>query len=478
MPTWLNPATIVSILILIGLVVGVFLGPSFLFFRSLNKLLVGNPVFGLGAVILAVILILTSTILPWTLILTIPGVLIFVIKCYEWIDDRFLDDRIGGWITSQKLVFIKVIPSNNSRTKVVDMERFLFNIHSVYGGRTQKDMRTTGKYFEEFAIEIHATDNRVEMYIKLYKNSLIAFIGAAKTCFPSVQFIEVEDPLKTWPSDIRDLRKVYSVFDGGELSFVASEVYPTKNILEIQASSQEVNNNPILMLVGVLEEVQAEDYIVLQWVIRPMDTAGNGTIKKWEKEITAIKKDLATNSAVTIASTGQVNPFTKAEESIINGCERKMTALNFQTKFRFALFGGKITGKRYLPNIMAYLKLFATEKQVIVPKVKTWNDSPSATWGNFVDQLYWKPENEKMQRQTYQAFLERSLMGGGPVKYWDVYSLAAMLHVPNTTLEKVIISDTSHLLPNQAEVVDLNFNQSKTSYDINRLKEQFQNQKI
>ena len=351
------------------------------------------------------------------------------IKIYEWVDDRFIDDKIANWIFKQKTVYAKFNLNSNYTCNVSEMEKFLLSLHAAYGSRSQKNMRVEGKYFEDFSLEIHTLDGEIQMFLKMYSNSQSLFETAMKLHLPNFEYSFTEDPLSNFPINWSQASKQWKTFDGGEFSMINSEIFPIKNYQELTFSNPDYQITPINQLINVLKGVNDGDYICLQFLIRPQDISGEKS--KWESSLNKLKKEYASNSAIGIGGNGNVNPYTAQEISIINKSEQKINAPCFQTKIRFTLLGKKSTGKKYLAGIMTYWKNFATDKQAIVPKPKSWDESPNATWGVFWDKLYWTPEMEKRARQFYLAFLNRSFGKGGETQFWDINSLASIIQIPN-----------------------------------------------
>ncbi len=425
---------------------------------SLFKIFVGNIFFALAFGIGLTSLLIGSFFNPWGWPLTILVLFTTFTKFYEWIDDRFLDEKIGGWIVSQKYTFVQIIPNINSDATIGQMEKFLVAISSVYGNRTQKDFRTSGKFYDEFTFEIHSDGGKVAMYVRMNKDSsLPVFMTAAQTHFPKVQFVEVANPCENWPEKWQEMNKKYQHLIGAELTFPGSDLFPTKNVTDLQRENTEnqLVKDPFLVLVKSLEQVNPEDYVVIQFICRPFDHA-KVVGKKWKTQLASLKKELANNAEVARGKGGLIQPYTLQEENLINSCEQKMSNVNFHVKARAVLFGAKITSKRYLPGLMGYLKIFYTDRQVIIPKEKTWDESDNATWGPFWDKLYWAPEQEKRRREMYLALIKRSGGRGGDKNFWDVRSLAAIFHIPNTNFTRGVLS--SEFLQTGAAISDVDYN--------------------
>jgi hypothetical protein len=386
-------------------------------------------------------LVFVTVLFPTFIPLTIVCIIIFGIKIYEWSDDRYLDAKIGDWVGNQKIVFLKLITSDDLDLNIQSMEKFLLMLHGTYGNRSQKDLRTTGKFYEEFTFEIHSSGGSNSIFLKLYKNSLDVFVSATKLYFPTLQFIEVEDPFVNMPKKWQESTKKWKNSDFGELSLGGKAIFPLKEKSELSINNQQYKNTPINQLLSFLESVEGGDLVIIQYIFRPQDLINSGIKKSWEKDINDLRKELATNAAVSINSVGIVNPYTPNEVTLIQNVEKKLTNQVFDVKIRFALFGKTITGKRYLTGIMAYFKNFVTEKQFILPNPKSWGDSPNAIWGVFVDNIYWNNESRKRSQQMYSALLNRSLGSGGERKYWGIECLSCVMQFPSYNLNRTIISN-------------------------------------
>ena len=351
------------------------------------------------------------------------------IKIYEWVDDRFIDTKIGQWMSKQKIIYVKFDLNSNYSSNVSEIEKLLLSLHAAYGSRSQKNMRVEGKYFEDFSFEIHTLSGQIEMFLKMYNNSKSLFETAMKLHLPNLRYSFVEDPLTNFPPNWSQAQKHWKVFDGGEFALANAEIFPIKLHNELTFSNSDYQTTPINQLINILQGVTDGDYICLQFLIRPQDT--NEKKSSWGNSLNKLKKEYASNSSIGVSASGNVNPYTPQELSIINKSEQKINSPCFQTKIRFTLLGKKTTSKKYLAGIMSYWKNFATEKQAIIPKPKSWDESPNATWGIFWDNLYWTPEIEKRARQFYLAFINRSFGRGGETQFWDINSLASILQIPN-----------------------------------------------
>lgn len=392
-------------------------------FRLVWHLLTQELFFSLLFLICYLLLLAVTFLYPLFIPLTFLAILISLVKLAEWTDDRFLDDKIGGWIQSQKFVYLKIIP-NKQKISLADMEKFFHTLHAIGGKRTQKNFRTTGKFYEEVTWEIHSEGGEVNWYVRISKGSLNVFLHAAKISFPQVEIVECSDPFENWPAIWKDLEKEYTDLVGTEFKFPKSDLYAIKSLNEIKEENKDQTLEPVMGLLTTLKGLDSEDYLVLQWVLRPMEP----NPERWNKELKDLKQEFANNSAVTVNKGGQVQVYTEQEKSIINAAESKLASLCYQTKFRLMILGKKSTGRKYLPGIMSYLKQFATPKQSFAPMMRTWEEDPkSTTW----DEVFWKQENRKRAGQIYYAVRNRSLSRGITPQFWSVKDLASLLILPS-----------------------------------------------
>jgi hypothetical protein len=445
-------ALLLSLLILILLSIGFFiflrasLFGSQLFFKVFKK----YPQYIILFIFLNLALIIYSVFNPWYLPLTIFVVYIGSVKLYEYIDDRFLDDKIGGWIVSQEKLLFKVIPNPYSNTAVSDMEKFLLLMHSMYGSRNQKDFRSSGKFYDEFKIELIAKGGITTLYIQIFKQNLQTFLSAARMHFPRVRFEQIEgNEVDYLPENFYEANKIWKQLDFGEFKYLSSDLYPIKNHLQLAPNSPEYSVNPITQLFDYFKIVEDEDMVVLQFCIRPMDVTVDGKLNKWKGELSKLRQEFMTNSSTGVTADGRITPLTPNEVAILTNCENKINTQNYQVKLKFGYFGKKITAKRYMGGIMSYFKQFATEKQAIIPKIKSWDESGNATWGKFWDDLYWTPETLKRCVDFYDGLIKRNWDRGGDAEMWDIKSLSSLIQIPSVFFEtKDFIHPTLNLAKN------------------------------
>ncbi len=428
---------------IIGLIlIMIFIRPGLFISKVFFAIIKTSPTFVIMLSLITMALLTYSFLNPWYIPLTSLLLFIAGVKIYEWIDNSFLSYKIGNWFSEQQSIYIKISPSEDSNVTVDNMDKFFLMMSGLHGARSAKAIRTKGTYFEQFSIEFISDGGKVNMYIKIWKQSLGTLTSGLKLYFPMVRFEEVENPMANMPSNLPELKKVYKHTDFGEFAGFGSDIHPIKYFEQLTNLKEDYKQTPIKQLIECLEAVDDEDMAILQFNFRPQDTNSTGAKKSWEKELAKVRKDLSSNSSVSMGANGTVSQLTPTELQVIERIERKIPSTCYETKIRFGLLGKKITGKRYLGNMMAYWKNFMTPNQGIIPNPKSWDESPNATWGQFWDKLYWEPEVFKRQTQLYDAILSRSIGMGGKIRYWDISALSSVLQIPNTFLDRKIIQNS------------------------------------
>lgn len=418
------------ILVLLSTAFFIFVRSTFKSFKNLTYISKKYPIYSVLFVIINFSLILVSIQNPIFLLFTWLPVLVSIMRLAEFMDDRYVDSVVGLWAAKQEFLYFKIIPNQFSNTSVADMEKFFLVMHSLYSSKSEKDIRVNGTFYDEFTLEIIAKDENVAMYARIYKRNLGTIMSGAKLYLPNVVFEQVtNNELDLLPEDFNNLQQDYNAIDIGEFSYLKPDLFPTKFYNQIEHSLPEYRNNPITQLFSYLSGVTGGDMVVLQLIIRPQD------ISKRAKELGAVlnkvRREFSENSAVSVSADGRISQLTPNEVDILERADRKMNIPNFDIKFRFGLFGKKSTGKKYLGGIMSYLKIFATDKQLLIPNPKSWIESDSAFWGPFWDKLYFGPETKRRQLSFYKCLKSRSHGGGGKSKYWDLYSLSTMIQIPS-----------------------------------------------
>lgn len=380
------------------------------------------------------------------------GLYAWIRKLLEWREDRFLDNKIGSWVVSQKNITVQIIPPFDNVRSLSEMENFFINIANIFTVKSKKDIYKDGKWYEAYTFEIHSRGGQIGIFCTMNQNHLSVFRSALLAHYPGTSVILTQDPLAEWPDAWKDggfgpYKDMYCT----DMIQAKSDMFPLKSWKLFQRGNDAPTSDPITVLFSTLEDIGVNEYIILQFIIRPFAAYANGTDKRWKLEFEALREELSKNAVVDQTDAGQVQVLTPQEREILNMCEIKMLQENFLVKVRVGIFSDKPAPVRLLGTVMNYFKQFASEKQFIKPSgdTKTNVSDDGGRFGVFgphigawLDTFYWKHEQRFRYQKMYSALKGRSLSKGVPPTFIDVAALAAMIHFPITSIgvDKSLVS--------------------------------------
>lgn len=373
--------------------------------------------------------------LIYTGIILIGGWLVVAaVKYNEMSVDRKLDDKVGGWITKQDYIVVQLFPPAENLRSMSEMENLYVNLASIFRNISEKDLFLEGKVLEAYSFEIHSRGGQVAFYVRLNRNYLPLLRSSLSAHYPGSDIVEVPDPFQTWPDTWEGKAGPYTSMAGTDLAYGQSDLYPLKSWQDFQRDDNTPLTDPVSTLITGLENIEAKDYAVIQFIIKPkMDM---DVIKGWQKELKVKRQEFKENAAIEVGDDGGIKLLTKQEQNILNAAEGKITGENFHTKMRVCFFTATGGPNRMLGLVMAYMKQYASDIQFVKPdsSTKTGASAESKTWGPFLDKYYWKREQEVREKRIYLNMKRRSFSGGSAAKYINVKTLAALFHFPSTLL--------------------------------------------
>lgn len=369
------------------------------------------------------------------LVILLGGIVIASLKGYEWYDDRFLDTKIGGWFETQTYICVQLFPPGENLRSMQEMESFFVNLHSIHSGKSKKDIYREGKWYENFTFEVHSRGGQVSFYVHLNKNHLPLLRSSLASHYPGSTIVEVPDPLSSFPRKWEGQAGPYSHLFTADIGFGASDLFPVKSWKAFQIGSNSPLTDPMTTLISNFENIESEDYIILQFVMQPQ-VFEDKKKTALQQELKDLKDKYSKNSSVEIGADNTIQVLTKQERAILESCEAKLKLTNFKIKIRTAIFSAKPGPQRNLGMIMSFFKEFQTDSQFTKPDAdtKTTASSEDATFGPWQDKQYWKKEQDYRRVKGYDALISRSLAKGSDPKFMDVESLAAMFHFPATEM--------------------------------------------
>lgn len=356
-------------------------------------------------------------------------------ELYKMYIDRTLDDKIGGWLMKQDYMFVQLFPPAENDRSMAEMENFFINLAAIFRNISEKDMFLEGKTLETYSFEIHSRGGQVGFYIRLNRNYLPLLRGALSAHYPGAEVIETPDPLSSWPAEWNGQAGPYVKFSGTDITFGAkTDMHPMKSWKLFQREDNTPVSDPVSALITAMENIEPEDYVVLQFIIKPK--IDGAKIKQWKEELKALRKEYKENASVEVDENGGIQVLTKQESAILTAAEYKIAGENFHTKIRGCFFTATGGPNRMLGPVMGYFKQFASELQFMKPdaSTKTTASAESRIWGPFVDKHYWAREDQIREKRMYTNMKRRSFSAGSLPKYVNVESLAAMFHFPSTQL--------------------------------------------
>jgi hypothetical protein len=367
------------------------------------------------------------------LVFGLGGFVILYFKWDEWHDDRYLDGKIGGWFAKQNYIFVQLFPPSSNERSMAEMEQFYINLSSVFSNKSEKDVYLEGKWYENFVFEIHSRGGQLGFYVKLNKNFLPLLRSSLAAHYPGATVVETPDPLTGFPKEWKGGAGPYNGLFVTDIELGKGDLYPLKSWKMFQTGSSTPLSDPMITLLSGLENIEPEDYVILQYVIQPNVIDAN-RLKEMKAELAKIRKEFATNASFEVGPDNSIQVLTKQERAILDNIEVKINNVNFKCKIRMGSFSSKPAPIRNLGVVMSFLKQFQTEVQFTKPAgdTKTTASSSSKVWGPFEDKYYWEAENAWRLQKGYKALIGRSLGGGIKPYYLDIETLTALFHFPAT----------------------------------------------
>jgi hypothetical protein len=363
------------------------------------------------------------------------GFVIAGLKGYEWYDDRFLDEKIGGWYGKQNYVMVQLFPPAENLRSMQEMESFYINLHSIYSGKSKKDVYREGKWYENFTFEVHSRGGQVSFYVQLNKNHVSLLRSSLAGHYPGSTIVEIPDPLSSFPKEWKGEAGPYKHLFTADIGFGKSDLFPLKSWKAFQNGSNSPLTDPMTTLISNLENIEAEDYIILQFVLQPQVFDADKR-KLLDGELKDLRDKYSKNSSVEIGADNSIQVLTKMERAVLDTCEVKLKSTNFKIKMRTAMLSSNPAPNRNLGMIMSFLKEFNTDEQFTKPDAdtKTTAAAEDIQFGPLKDKYYWKKENDYRRMKGYKALLARSMGSGSNPSFMDVESLASLFHFPATEM--------------------------------------------
>jgi hypothetical protein len=374
-------------------------------------------------------------LISFGIVILLGGFIVVVKLWLEWYDDRYLDGKIGGWFAKQDYLFVQLFPPVVNERSMAEMENFYINISSILSGKSQKDIYRDGKWYENFTFEVHSRGGQVGFYIYLNRNFLPLLRSSLAAHYPGATVVETADPLGNFPKEWKGQAGPYTELFLSDITLGKSELFPLKSWKMFQKDDNTPITDPITTLLSNLENIEPEDYVVLQYVLQPRDYDPEKK-KELQEELKKLKSDFQSNGSVEVGADNSIQVLTKQERALLDAAEIKLNSVSFLTKIRVGLFSAKPAPQRNLGMIMSFFKQYNTEVQFTKPDAdtKTSASADGRVLGPWQDKVYWAAEQKVRRSMGYNALLGRSLNQGSKPKMLDVETITSLFHFPSSIL--------------------------------------------
>lgn len=399
----------------------------------------------------------------WVLIL--GGFLAMASYAWEYIDFFYVNTTIGGFMSKQKYIFVRIFPPAANKSSIQEMEGFMVALSATYAPKDPLDLYITGAWHDSFTFEIHAKEGKVGLYCRLNENKLNLFRSALESRFPGVRIVIAEDPLKDFPAtwDLKKGIEGYPTIMGSEMvtaggekflgarPFEGNDIYPIKSWREFQKDDMRMIADPIVQLFTTLHNASKQHYIIMQYITTPFsqDDLGAKVKDRWKKEFAILKAKFAVDSK----SLGEANKgeekaevlLSEQERKVLDAVGRKISQQIFKMKLKLTIFSKEgAQGGEVFQEISSFLEQYATDILKFAPRkfCRTWDKDKGGSNGvlgpwiaTVTNQLYWKTQSDFQTKVYYSGVKSRSGSKIGPSKYFSVEEVAGLFHFPVTSGE-------------------------------------------
>jgi hypothetical protein len=386
-------------------------------------------------------------------------------KLYIWIDDQWINRKVGGWFGKQQYVFLRIFPPAVNTRSMGEMEQFFNRIWSIYQGRSPFEVYTEGKWYEGYAVEFHSKGGHLGIFIRVNKKHAAIVKSSFEAHFDDVKIAEYPDPLQNWPKDWDRKTGRYTMMYGSDMSILSArdqktkkgaeaELYQIKSWKDFQTENNQPTSDPAHGLFNALRSLDPEEYLVIQFYIRPY--YDDKKIDAWKKRFQDKRIEFTQNVDNTVDAEGNVTLLTESEKAILNSMNRKIHSLNFLCKIRFLAFANEqAKQKKAVALVYSYFVQFDSLSLVFYP------DSDAVTskeakgegfgligpqLGLFADKAFYEKERYFREKAIYQGLLKRDMDIGSVAYHLTSEELAAMIHFPYVTEDEAkarAMADTS-----------------------------------
>jgi hypothetical protein len=369
---------------------------------------------------------------------------------------------VGEYMMKQKYVLLAIdVPAINEQSMRA-VEQMLVALHGVLFSYNKKDLYWHGMQIEPFSLEIVSIDGYIQYFIWTNERYVNVVKAAVYAQYPDAEIVEVEDYTNNVPSKFPD--EEYDLW-GTELVLEKDSVYPIKTYEYFEHSLTGTFADPMASILEQLSRLRPGEQAWLQFVITPtsggirasglkevesligkdsgyspgaaeklifgtMDTLYNAlSPAHFDKELTSVPGREAED--------GNFMGMTTGDRLVVEEIQKKISRLQFDTKFRFVYIAKKEVFDRFrvAGGVFGALKQFSSLDLNSFTN-GTWTTTSRPTY------FFWKWRRNVRETKMIQSFRSRSNWNGENPITLSTTELATIFHFPLESAQAPLLSTT------------------------------------
>lgn len=251
------------------------------------------------------------------------------------------------------------------------MEQFFMNLHGLRNAAGDLlEKYIDGEVTLWWSLELVSFGGEVHFYIRTPKKHKKMTEASLYAQYPTVETMEVEDYLKNFPDNTKDIyAKGYNLF-GGELILRKEDAYPITTYEQFELSKDEMALDPISAILEVLAGINKEEMVFVQILVRPAGSewqkagkalvdkligrekkeekkskgAGGGLVE-WVRNIILAPAEQPTWSSSTKEekkeTKDELKKLTPGEKEVLEAVEKSIAKPGFETQIRYLYYAPK-----------------------------------------------------------------------------------------------------------------------------------------
>lgn len=282
------------------------------------------------------------------------------------------------YLSSLKWILLELRLPKEIRKSPKATEQVFAALHGVHIPIRRYDKFFKGKVMDWFSMEVVGWQGEIHFYIRTQEQYKPLVQSQIYAQYPDAEVFEVEDYVNRLPSPIPSDK--YDLW-GSEMILAKEDAYPIRTYLEFEepgVGREDVKRvDPIASLAEALASLEANEYIVVQLLVRPTGDdwvkKGQAVVDKLMGKETKVKYDFLSKAffAIDELILGGAAPSEKKEEKesitpgkrdILKAVESKFYKLGFESGIRFMYAAAKETLHRvHVAAIIGAYKQFASQ---------------------------------------------------------------------------------------------------------------------